>query len=873
MSMRAPSPPSTGYSIIDIRTPSLGVSGAKNLQGKEQYEVGRPPSPPQSSDHSEDAFNSADLVDTILQSLDKPKNRKSIPTYILYDKKGLQLFDQITQLDDEYYLTGAELDILVNHSDDIAERLQEGSVLFELGAGSLRKTQVMLRAIEKKKLHVTYYALDLDQHELDRSLASLGEFQYVQLYGLLGTYDQGIPWISKNFTSSNIQKNFLWMGSSIGNSNRLESAMFLSQIQRMCMEPGDNFVIGFDKRNAAEKIELAYDDRAGITREFIMNGLDHVNRIMGQENFVDRTQFAYDSVYQEKQGRHLSHYRALVDTEIKYKTAQKEFNIKIQKDELIHVEHSYKYSLNEIESILSAADLNMVDCWVDTKDQFRLVLAGSRPFNFYQNVEQVRKALIPSPELLQEEFINCYDCQEATLENIESDTLNNPLLAENKFWPVECIPTLREWQELWKSWDLVTQQMLNHETMLYERPIALRHPFIFYLGHIPSFLDIQLSRHHVDEELGSSDLTEPKVFAEIFERGIDPDMDDPTQCNPHSEVPVNDEDWPSVSSILDYQKRIRQRLERLLLSWESEALNTQSMAWADKKKRQARIVWMCFEHEAMHLETLLYMLIQSPNVLPPKGVALPSWKDASNRSETLPLTESPTIQIPARTVTLGHNDKESNDHSNGLLSEFGWDNENPERLVDVPAFKIQIRPVTNGEYYTYLQKTSNKAIPASWLMKNGQVFVRTVFGPCPLNIAINWPVQTSCNEAEGYAKFVGGRLPTEGELIRFRDHTGDANDKWPNVGFDNWTPTDLSNNEVHRYGDVWEWTSTVWDSHEGFEASEIYPGYSADFFDGKHHVVLGGSWATHPRIAERRSFRNWYQAGYPYVFSGFRVCL
>lgn len=135
MSMRAPSPPSTGYSIIDIRTPSLGVSAAKNLQGKEQYEVGRPPSPPQSSDHSEDAFNSADLVDTILQSLDKPKNRKSIPTYILYDKKGLQLFDQITQLDDEYYLTGAELDILVNHSDDIAERLQEGSVLFELGAG------------------------------------------------------------------------------------------------------------------------------------------------------------------------------------------------------------------------------------------------------------------------------------------------------------------------------------------------------------------------------------------------------------------------------------------------------------------------------------------------------------------------------------------------------------------------------------------------------------------------------------------------------------------------------------------------------------------------------------------------------------------
>jgi len=107
-------------------------------------------------------------------------------------------------------------------------------------------------------------------------------------------------------------------------------------------------------------------------------------------------------------------------------------------------------------------------------------------------------------------------------------------------------------------------------------------------------------------------------------------------------------------------------------------------------------------------------------------------------------------------------------------------------------------------------------------------------------------------------------------MIHFRDAA--TTEKWANIGFENWSPTDVSNERVHSLGDVWEWTSTVWDKHEGFEASQIYPGYSADFFDGKHHVVLGGSWATHPRIAERRSFRNWYQAGYPYVFSGFRLC-
>lgn len=127
MSLRAPSPPSTGYSIIDIRN-SL-IDDIKNDHH------GRPPSPPTSADTSEDAFNGSDLVDTILESLDKPLNHKSIPTYILYDKKGLQLFDQITQLNDEYYLTGAELDILVERSEELVNRLQNGSVIFELGAG------------------------------------------------------------------------------------------------------------------------------------------------------------------------------------------------------------------------------------------------------------------------------------------------------------------------------------------------------------------------------------------------------------------------------------------------------------------------------------------------------------------------------------------------------------------------------------------------------------------------------------------------------------------------------------------------------------------------------------------------------------------
>ncbi|KAI9268693.1 hypothetical protein BY458DRAFT_475596 [Sporodiniella umbellata] len=872
MSSRAPSSPSTGYSIVDIRTPSVS-----DLKCKIKTDVARPPSPPHSSETSEDAFNASDLSETIIDSLDKPLNQKSIPTYILYDKKGLQLFDQITYLD-EYYLTNAELDILKRKSDEFAQRLQHGSVIFELGAGALRKTEVVLNAIEKRGIHVSYYALDLDQHELEKSLASLGEFEYVRLYGLLGTYDQGIPWISQEFALKGIQKNFMWLGSSIGNMDRLQSAVFLAKLQRMCVEPGDLCLVGFDKRNDPEKIRKAYDDSQGVTREFIMSGLDHVNLIMGQEDFIDRRQFAYDSVYQEKQGRHIAHYRALVDTQISYQDR----NIKIQKDELIHVEHSYKYSLEETDSILSAAGLTMVERWTDTQDLYSLVLAESRPFQFERNMVDVLKTLFPSEEVNRSESVNCDYC--TVYSNVSSSDLEAERFdfAQQRGlgWPTESLPTTQEWRELWSCWDLVTQHMIHHPTMLFERPIALRHPFIFYLGHIPGFLDIQLSRHQVDKEIGCTKLTEPAYFSEMFERGIDPDMEDPSKCHAHSEVPAQDCDWPSIESMMLYQKNIRERLMRLLNFWESEALAVQNTSWIDsnpERKRQARIVWMCFEHEAMHLETLLYMLMQSPNIRAPK-VSPPSWKLNSSPEEVRPLSDAPILNVPAAgTVILGCDDSEASDFdtSSKKIQPFGWDNESPPRVIkDVQSFKIQARTVTNGEYLAYIQNSNLATMPVSWLKENGLIYVRTVFGLCPMQAAQHWPVQVSYNEASAYAQAKGGRLPTEVELVQFREFVSNSNlpKKLPNIGFKDWTPTAVNNKEIQYLGDHWEWTDSLWDTYAGFKTSTIYPGYSVDFFDQKHRVVLGGSWATHPRIAERKTFRNWYQSGYPYVFSGFRLC-
>jgi L-histidine Nalpha-methyltransferase / hercynylcysteine S-oxide synthase len=146
----------------------------------------------------------------------------------------------------------------------------------------------------------------------------------------------------------------------------------------------------------------------------------------------------------------------------------------------------------------------------------------------------------------------------------------------------------------------------------------------------------------------------------------------------------------------------------------------------------------------------------------------------------------------------------------------------------------------------------------------------------PFDIARDWAVLTSYDNLLAYAHSKGGRLPTEPELRLFLDmydvgHVGGAN-----VGFRNWhvVPATMGGDVDGGRGSnggVWEWTSTPFQGHEGMAPTKLFPGYSTDFFDGVHHVVLGASYATVPRLAGRSTVRNFYQHNYPYPWVGARV--
>ena len=408
------------------------------------------------------------------------------------------------------------------------------------------------------------------------------------------------------------------------------------------------------------------------------------------------------------------------------------------------------------------------------------------------------------------------------------------------------------------------------------QPISLRHPFIFYVGHLPAFA----WNHICGGVLGQPAFN--AAFDDLFSRGIDPDVDDPSRCHDHPDVPSH---WPAPSAVLEYRDRVRAAVLGASAAV-AERADVHSMAADD------RVFSMVIEHEEMHQETLLYMMQRLDFASKRRPAWVPEYVLRPGRI-------GGPIDVAAGRVTLG-----------AAFDDlaFGWDNEFSKVDADVPRFAIDETAVTNAQLLAFVEAGGYRRAelwqdddwawrehadlqhPVVWERRDGRLVYRTMFDLLPLASVADWPVYVSLAEARAYARWKGGRLPTEAEYQRaaYSDPDARAGDLAQsaavpapgrgNFDFRHWAPTPVG---THRdgasgwgvqdlIGDGWEWTDTPFAGHPGFEAYiPGYPGYSADFFDGKHYVLKGGSWATAADLV-RPSFRNWFQAHYPYVFAKFR---
>jgi gamma-glutamyl hercynylcysteine S-oxide synthase len=408
---------------------------------------------------------------------------------------------------------------------------------------------------------------------------------------------------------------------------------------------------------------------------------------------------------------------------------------------------------------------------------------------------------------------------------------------------------------------------------LYERPIAERHRIVFYIGHLEAF-DWNLLHDHA---LGLRSF-HPE-FDRLFAFGIDPidgglPSDQPSQ-------------WPAIEDVRDYVRKIRNslnaKLERTLdfvtAGRDGFSLDT--------------LLHVAIEHRLMHAETLAYMFHQLPfnrkiNQTKPSD---PPGTPVDHLS-----FEQGSIEIPAGSITLGL-DREGDN--------FGWDNEFEEHTVYVPGFRIDRYKITNQQFLDFIKAggydnsslwthddwnwKSNRGIshPAFWKRDGNDWRYRTMFKEVPL--PSNWPVYVSQAEAKAYANWTGKCLPTEAEWQRAAYGTASSEERpypWGleapspdhgNFDFVRWNPASVNAYPAGKsafgvegmLGNGWEWTATEFAPYPGFEPFPFYRGYSADFFDGKHFVMKGGSARTAACML-RRTFRNWFQAHYQYMYTGFR---
>lgn len=417
-------------------------------------------------------------------------------------------------------------------------------------------------------------------------------------------------------------------------------------------------------------------------------------------------------------------------------------------------------------------------------------------------------------------------------------------------------------------------QLLRPEA-LRERPIRERHRLIFYLGHLEAFDWNMIARAAFELTPFREDLDRLLAF------GIDP-----VDGNLPTDQPS---DWPPEREILGYNRRVRKFID--------DCLEKASLGNGGGPLLENGFIFnVGIEHRLMHAETLAYLLHQLPldRLHPPR--ILPAPVSARPESAAPPMNPH-RIEVPAGSATLGLVRDEER--------AFGWDNEFESHVVEVPAFAIDAYPVTNDHYLEFVRQGGYRERslwsekdwawirgegiehPRFWRRKGEEWLLRSIFSEIPL--PADWPVYVSHAEAGAYARGLGLALPTEAQWHRAAYGTPDGHEReypWGNeppderrgnFDFNRWDPTPVAAHPAGQsafgvydlLGNGWEWTSTLFEPFRGFKPFSFYPGYSAEFFDGQHYVIKGGSARTGACLL-RRSFRNWYQPHYPYVYATFR---
>lgn len=303
-----------------------------------------------------------DFLAAAIEGLSRPD--KSLPYRFLYDARGSALFDRITRLP-EYYPTRIETGVLTDHAADIAACLGPHVQLVEPGSGSSLKVRILLDALDRP---YAYVPIDISRDHLLAAAQSVqDDYPALKVQPICADFVQDFdlppagPGLRVGF----------YPGSTIGNLPPDGARAWLAQWSRR-LGAGALLLIGVDLRKSADILEPAYDDSQGVTAAFSLNLLERANRELGAG--FDVAAFRHEADYLPEEGRVRIQLRALKDQRIRLADRI----IPIAAGETIHIEDSWKYTIDGFQALAAASGFRPRRVWTDADRLFSVHLLAVR---------------------------------------------------------------------------------------------------------------------------------------------------------------------------------------------------------------------------------------------------------------------------------------------------------------------------------------------------------------------------------------------------------------------------------------------------------------------------------------------------------------
>jgi dimethylhistidine N-methyltransferase len=293
--------------------------------------------------------------------LTKPGQKELLSKY-LYDDVGSALFEVICHLP-EYGLTRADERLLRRHAEDIVARLSTPIAVAELGSGSGKKTRQILEAFCRRQ-STRYYPIEISRSALAMCERELSDIDAISILGFEREYLDGLLEVAAQRKPGQ-HLLVLFLGSTIGNFDRMAGLKFLNQVRRI-LQPGDSLLLGTDLEKSSAQLLAAYDDELGVTAAFNLNLLARINRELDAD--FDLSHFEHVARINHRDRSVEMHLRSNRRQTINIPAA--DLAVEFREGETIWTESSHKYSLEDISQMARTAGFRCDVQWIDDEWPF-----------------------------------------------------------------------------------------------------------------------------------------------------------------------------------------------------------------------------------------------------------------------------------------------------------------------------------------------------------------------------------------------------------------------------------------------------------------------------------------------------------------------